>query len=107
MDAFVDIDGVEPEYILFLLLLFLLGVSFLVWVRFEVVVDDGGEGSISDGRGDFLSALDAGVLFGVDQFGEAPPAKAMVAGLDGYWNAHDLVTEGAGDLLLEGLGKLA
>jgi hypothetical protein len=106
VDAFVDVDGVEAEDVLGLELFLLLGVALLLGMALEVVVDDAGEGGIPYGSSDFLSALNASVFLVVDQLSEAAPAETMVAGLHSYGDGHDLIAEGAGDLVLDGLGEV-
>lgn len=62
----MNIDRIEPEYILSLQILFLFGISLLLGVVLEVVIDDAGEGCIANCGGDFFPALDACVFFIVD-----------------------------------------
>ena len=65
----------------------------------QIILNDASEGGIANGSGDLLAALDAGVFFVVDEFGETTSAESMVAGLDGYGDAHYFITEATGYLV--------
>lgn len=105
--SFMDVDGIESEYIFSFEFLFFFRVSLLIGMRFEVIFYDTGKGSISDGCGNLFSALNAGVFLAVDEFSEATTTEPVVAWLHGNRNRHDFVAERAGDLVFDRLCKLA
>jgi hypothetical protein len=102
----MDINWIESEYIFRFEFLLFFRVSFLIGMRFEIVFNDTGKGSISNGSGYLFSALNAGIFLAVDEFSEAAPTESVVAWLNGDGNRHDLITERACDLVFDGLCKL-
>lgn len=107
MDTLVNVDRIETKNVLGLKLFLLFGISFLIRMRQEVVFNDTSEGCIPYSSGYFFSTLDASIFFAVDEFGEAPTAKSMIARLNGDWYGHDFIAKRAGDLILDGLRELA
>lgn len=100
MDPFLNVNWIKSKDALCFLLLLFLGVSFFIRVSLEVILNDASEGCISDCCGNFLPTVDAGVLLAVDKVGQTASTESVVTRLDRYWNAHDLIAEGASDLLL-------
>ena len=103
----MHVNRIKPKDVFGLQFFFLLGISLLIGVTLEVIINDAGKGSIAYGGGDFLPALDTGVFFVVDEFGEAAAAKSMVAGLDSDWDGHYLIAEGTCNLFFDGFCEVA
>lgn len=105
MNSLLNIYGIKSKNIFGLQVFFLFGVSFFVWVSFQVIINNAGKSSISHSCSDFFSTLDACIFFAVDKFCEAPSAKSVVARLNRDWDGHDLIAKGACNLVFDWLCK--
>jgi hypothetical protein len=96
------VSGAEAKDIGLLILI----SALLLRVVAKIVIDDGGEGSISGGRGQLLPADDALPLLLVDQQRQARPTEPVVARLHDDRVHHDLSTVRASYLFLHRRNEL-
>jgi len=107
VNFFLNIDGIKAENAFSLLLFFLFWISFLFRMSLEVILNDASKGCISDSCGDLFPTVDAGTFFAIDQVSKASSTKSVIAWLNCHWDGHYFIAEGAGDLFLDRLSKLA
>jgi hypothetical protein len=101
MNFFLDVDRVVSENIFAFSLLFFFFGSFLIFMGFEIVLNNAVENDIPYPGGHIFSAGDALLLFSVDQISQAGPTKSMITGLNTDWNIHDFITKSTGYLLFD------
>lgn len=86
MDALMNIYRIEAKNILSFEVLLFLGVTFLVRVCLEIIINNASKSCITDCSRDFFATLYTSIFFVVDQFSQAATAKAMVTWLNCNWN---------------------